>query len=226
MAPFSVLGDSKLVSWEQGIADGYHLGRTAHGHSKPRGKMFRQALHIACLEEGKPVDLRMIWNHQGDDPAEHIPLSPPAKRPPRKRPKEPSDKPDKKRRRKGNEKPSSPTRSSLFQAPDELFCRVTKRSFDASDKEVDESLGFITLGSNTATFVDAREAIQNEMDPDSLPKKDWKFHLPNLGPVSHRQEARLGPVAAFLHKTFDVRLGDGSVENPFHIVIVGVKPRK
>lgn len=227
IAPFSVLGDGKLVSWEQGIADGYHLGRTAQGHSKPRGKMFQQALHIACLEEGKPVDTRMIWNHQGDEPVEHIPLSPPVKRQPKKRTKEPSDenKPDKKRRRKDSKRPSSPARH-LFQPPDELFCRVAKRSFDTSDKEIDESLGFFTLGSNTATFLDAREAIQNEMDPDSLPKEDWKFYLPNLGPVSHRQEAKLGPVAVFLHKTFDVRLGDGSVDKPFQIVIVAAKPRR
>jgi len=227
MAPFSVLGDNKLVMWEVGIADGYHLGRTALGHSKARGKMFQQALHIACLEEGKPIDLRMIWNHQGDEPLEHIPMSPPGKRKQKKRRqhKEPSDKTDKKRHRKGKTNGKESSTTSLFQPRDELFCRVTKRIVDENDKDIEESLGFVTLNSGTATFRDAREAIKNEMDPDSLPPKEWKFFLPSLGPVSHRQEARLGPVAAFLHKTFDDRLGDGSVENPFQIALIGVKPR-
>lgn len=244
MAPFSVLGDTKLVKWEKGLADDYHLGRNALGHSKARGKMFQQAMHIACLEEGKPIDLRMIWNHQGDEPLEHIPLSPPGKRPQRKRPRRPKEspekqaaKPEKKRRRKGKktdkEQSSSPTHTNLMDAmaaadqelPEEIYCRVTKRSVDTSGKEIDESLGFFTLESRDATFVDARDAIQNEMDPDSLPPKEWKFFLPRLGPVSHRQEARLGPVVAFLQKTFDHRLGNGSVDNPFHIAIVEVKPR-
>ena len=102
MAPFSVLADKQLVPWEVGLAENHHLGRAAMAHSKARGKMFRQALQMACLEEGKPIDLRMIWNHQGEEPIEHIPLSPPAKRPAKKRrtQKEPSDKQEKKRGRK------------------------------------------------------------------------------------------------------------------------------
>lgn len=236
MAPFSVLGDNKLVKWENGIAENYHLGRTALGHSKTRGNMFRQALHIACLEEGKPIDLRMIWNHQGDEPVEHIPLSPPAKKRPRQRTEDESSKAHKKRRRKSKGKngkplspPASPLRGSslldaMAQLPKNLYCRVTKRTVDASDKEIDENLGFITLESSNATFVDARQVIQAEMDPESLPK-EWKFFLPPLGPVSRRQEARLGPVGTFLLKTFDNKLGEGTVQKPFHIVLIGVKPR-
>jgi hypothetical protein len=235
-APFSVLGENKLVAWEDGIAQSYHLGRTASGHSKTRGNMFRQALHIACLEEGKPIDQRMIWNHQGDEPIEHIPLSPPAKPPQRKRPRfdenDSSSKTEKERRRKQKEpsSPSSPARTNLMHAmaqlPDELYCRVAKRTADTSNNENDENLGFVTLNSSDATFVDARSVIQNEMDPENLPSpNEWKFFLPSLGPVSHRQEARLGPVAAFLLKTFDHRLGNGTVDNPFRIVIVEAKPR-
>ena len=243
MAPFSVLAEGKLVKWEKGLSEDYHLGRTALAHSKTRGNMFRQALHIACLEEGKPIDMRMIWNHQGDEPnVEHIPLSPPVKqsRKKRHRPEEVMSQGKQKAGKRPSREPSNPDSSSPTnllhtmmtahsnsprQVSIEMYCRVTKRGMDASDNEVDESLGFVTLETRTATFLDARSAIQNEMDPDSLPPIEWKFYLPNLGPVSHRQEQRLGPVAAFLQKTFGHRLGDGSVDNPFHLVLVSVKQR-
>lgn len=230
MAPFSVLGENKLVSWEVGLAENYHLGKTALAHSKARDKMFRQALHMACLEEGKPVDLRMIWNHQQEEHVEHIPLSPPTKRPYKKRraQKDAAEKPEKKhhgRKKTGKEGAStgSSTRVNFTDGlSDQVFCRVTKRTTDESSKDVDESLGFVTLNSRDATFKDARIAIRDEMDPESLPM-DWKFFLPPLGPVSHRQEVRLGPVASFLRKTFEHRLGGGTVDNPFQIVLVGVK---
>jgi hypothetical protein len=189
--------------------------------------MFQQALQMACLEEGKPIDLRMIWNHQGEEPIEHIPLSPPGKRPAKKRrtQKEPSDKQEKKHGGKkggGSSSSASSARANLMLS-DEVFCRITKRTFDESGKDIDENLGFVTLDSRDATFKDTRAAIQEEMDPDSLPPKEWKFFLPPLGRVSHRQEGRLGSVASYLLRTFQHRLGCGTVDDPFHIVIVEVK---
>jgi hypothetical protein len=53
----------------------------------------------------------------------------------------------------------------------------------------------------------------------------WKFHMPSLGAVSKGQERSLGPVASFLQGTFSADIGDGSIENPFHLVIVGVDTR-
>jgi hypothetical protein len=259
MAPFSVLGDAKLVKWENGLAEDYHLGKAAHAHSKARGMAFRQALHIACLEEGKPVGHRMAWNHVGDDVRltldEHVPMSPvKIKRKLRRSPKaeqqqqqQPekeshvSEKPPKRRRMtKAKKKPSTPgsaSRTNLLHAiavagtpvkqktPSTYFYRVIKRERDESDNEVDERLGFITLESLGSTFLDARSAIQEDMDPESLPGETWKFYLPSLGAVSNRQENSLGPVASFLQNTFGVHIGDGSVENPFHLVIVGVNLR-
>lgn len=240
MAPFSVLGDSKLCEWECGLAEDYHLGKAAHGHGKSRGTAFRQALHIACLEEGKPISKRMVWYHSGYEasPTEHVPLSPvPVKvRKKRGRTEEKDD--EKKSRRKKKEKNGTPAtlgsaeRQNLQRTLDlhsgnkeiesltEVYCRVIKREMDESGDDVDERLGFVTLESDKATFLDARLTIQDEMDPDSLPTDKWKFYLPSLGTVSNRQEQRLGPVAGFLRKAFDAKLGDGSVENPFHLVIV------
>jgi hypothetical protein len=227
MAPFAVLTDKQLVPWEVGLAENHHLGRAASVYSKARGKMFQQALQMACLEEGKPIDLRMIWNHQGEEPIEHIPLSPPGKRPAKKRrtQKEPSDKQEKKHGGKkggGSSSSASSARANLMLS-DEVFCRITKRTFDESGKDIDENLGFVTLDSRDATFKDTRAAIQEEMDPDSLPPNEWKFFLPPLGRVSHRQEGRLGSVASYLLRTFQHRLGCGTVDDPFHIVIVEVK---
>jgi hypothetical protein len=252
MAPFSVLGDAKLVKWEKGLAEDYHLGKAAHAHSKARGMTFRQALHIACLEEGKPVGNRMAWNHVVDDMPldEHVPMSPvkikrkQERAPKQQQPQEDQDVPgNPKRRRKSKrgasakKEPSTPgsaSRTNLLRTialhgtpekqktPSAYYCRVIKRETDESDDEIDERLGFITLESKDSTFLDARVAIQADMDPDSLPRETWKFYLPSLGTVSYRQEKRLGPVASFLQKTFGGQLGDGSVENPFHLVLVGV----
>lgn len=45
-APFEVKADSAIVSWEMGLAMGYHMGRTAYGHGKRRYKMFQMAVRM------------------------------------------------------------------------------------------------------------------------------------------------------------------------------------
>jgi hypothetical protein len=245
MAPFSVLGDARLVRWESGLAEDYHLGKAAHAHSKVRGMAFRQALHIACLEEGKPAGTRMAWNNLGDDVPldKRAPMSPvKIKRKQRPMTKEQqekesdfSEKPKRRRKGKAKKEPStagSASRTHLLPAtavagtpvkqkiPSTYYYRVIRRVRDKSDDEIDERLGFITLESLESTFLNARAAIQEDMDPETLPEEMWKFYLPSLGVVSNRQERNLGPVASFLQETFGVHIGDGSVENPFHLVIV------
>jgi hypothetical protein len=251
MAPFSVLGDARLVKWENGLAEDYHLGKAAHAHSKVRGMAFRQALHIACLEEGKPVGNRMAWNHLGDDVPldERVPLSPvkikrkqrPSPNEQRENESDALEKPPKRRRKSRAGKEAS-TRGSASRAnllcataiagppvrqktPSTYYYRVIKRVRDKSGNEIDERLGFIPLESLKSTFLDARAAIQEDMDPETLPEEMWKFNLPSLGAVSKRQERSLGPVASFLQGTFGPDIGDGSVENPFHLVIAGVDPQ-
>ena len=43
-APFEIKADSSIVSWEMGLAMGYHLGKTAQGHSQRRHKKFQLAV--------------------------------------------------------------------------------------------------------------------------------------------------------------------------------------
>ena len=62
-APFTVLGDNKITSWEDGMTDEYYLGRTAKASGKAKLKLFEQALQAAIVENGKPIAMRMNWNH-------------------------------------------------------------------------------------------------------------------------------------------------------------------
>jgi hypothetical protein len=101
------------------------------------------------------------------------------------------------------------------------FCKLTKRQIDALGNELDEDLGFVRLRSLTATFSDARAAIQEEMDPETLPENEWKFYLHPIGPVSKRQELGFGSLSSFLlGQDFKGRLGDGSLDNPFLLYLL------
>jgi hypothetical protein len=105
--------------------------------------------------------------------------------------------------------------------PEHFFCKLTKRQIDASGNETDKPLGFVRLESRNATFSDTRAAIQEDMDPESLPGDAWKFYLPPIGPVSKRQEESFGSVSSFLlSQEFEGRLGDGSLNSPFTIYLL------
>jgi hypothetical protein len=266
-APFSVLGDAKLVTWENGFAEDYHLGKAAHAYTKVRGMAFREAYRIACLGVERPTEIhRMAWNHLEADvpPNERVALSPlnierkqrPSTNEQQEKESNLSEKPPKRRRKSratkeasipGSAKePSIPgsakepstrgsaSRASLLRAtaiagppvrqkmPSPYFYRVIKRVRDKSGNDIDERSGFITLESLNSTFLDARTAIQENMDQETVPDEMWKFYLPSIGAVSKNQERSLGPVGSFLQGTFGADVGDGSVENPFHLVIIGV----
>lgn len=45
-APFEIKADSAIMSWEMGLALGYHMGRTAYAHGKRRYKQFQMAVSI------------------------------------------------------------------------------------------------------------------------------------------------------------------------------------
>jgi hypothetical protein len=62
-APFACLVDSKMAKWEDGLLDDYHLGKTAKASGRARMRLFQQALQAATVELGKPVELRMEFNH-------------------------------------------------------------------------------------------------------------------------------------------------------------------
>mmetsp|Transcript_3535 Transcript_3535/g.7144 ORF Transcript_3535/g.7144 Transcript_3535/m.7144 type:complete len:438 (-) Transcript_3535:217-1530(-) len=63
-APFTVLSDHRLTKWDEGFLEEYDLGKIAKS-SKSRSASFEKALHVAMLENGRPMELRMDWNHQG-----------------------------------------------------------------------------------------------------------------------------------------------------------------
>lgn len=84
------------------------------------------------------------------------------------------------------------------------------------------NIGFISLPSQKhSTFALVRQTIKEDFDDDCIPPNEsWKFYVPNLGPVSVKQEQKLGPILNFLQgTTSDSRLGDGSISNPLKIVI-------
>jgi hypothetical protein len=67
---FEILPVSKILTWEEGLAESFHLGKTARGSGKTRHGQFRKALQEACMEESLPKERRLDWNHQGGTGAE------------------------------------------------------------------------------------------------------------------------------------------------------------
>jgi hypothetical protein len=95
--------------------------------------------------------------------------------------------------------------------------------------EFSSNLGFVTLPSRQlATFASIRKVIDSDLDDDVFPsdsrgRKKWKFYVPKLGPVSLKQEEKIGPVLEFLKSTTnDAQLGTGIASDPLKVVIVNV----
>ena len=63
-APFTVLPSSRLTKWEAGFIEEYDLGKTAKSGNKNKAMLFDKALSIAQLENERPIEMRMDWNHQ------------------------------------------------------------------------------------------------------------------------------------------------------------------
>lgn len=57
--------DNKVMSWEEGMSEDLYLGRAAKNNGKVRFDFFKHALHVATLEDSKPVCERLAWNHAG-----------------------------------------------------------------------------------------------------------------------------------------------------------------
>jgi hypothetical protein len=62
-APFCVLTTAKLTIWEDGLLDDHHLGKAAKAAGRVRSTIFQQALQAATVEAGKPIEMRLDWNH-------------------------------------------------------------------------------------------------------------------------------------------------------------------
>lgn len=261
-APFSCVTDSKLTTWEDGMIEDYHMGKTAKASGRNRMLLFNQAMQAATLEMGKPIELRMEFNHT--DQPQVLP-SPKFKKPKRRsltperqqrsdfenlNPEEKNVKrlkirgfpllsdsvhlnPEKhqicvQKNLKGAiaslAKSQAQVESDLS-SDSELFCKLSKCSNDGTSPT---SIGFIRLPSRAkATFEDARKAIEDELASDTfVAKQEWRFYVPNLGPMSRKQETTLGPLHSFLRlSTYGWTLGDGTtLMSPLHLLIFEPEP--
>lgn len=252
-APFACLVDSKMTKWEDGLIDDYHLGKTAKASGRARMRLFQQALQAATVELGKPVELRMEFNHT-DQP--QILPSPKFRKPKRRLITQNNKKPDNGSKRqtiRGFPLLSSTssvdftqnqtsTRRNLNRAIEalavastaneaddgELCCKLLlKRTYGAtSASESLSNIGFLKLPSRTkSTFEDARKVIVQELVPDCLPSdKEWRFFVPSLGPMSRKQESTLGPLYKFLRlTTCESNMGKGTLMHPLKLVILDLE---
>jgi PWWP domain len=206
--PFAVLSSSKIVPWDEGLAENYHLGKTAKACGKQRALQFQQALQAAVIEDGKPLEQRLDWNRAEDQP-QLLPLP--------------------KKGKKGDAGPSSPQKTKDNEPKPQqkkekkrnpLFCRILKKT---SADDAGTNIGFVKLASTRkSTFADARKAIEKELVPGALSRTaKWKFHVTTLGPVSLTQEKSLGPLLLFLRSGIGGNATNGgSIEDPITVVIL------
>ncbi len=123
------------------------------------------------------------------------------------------------------------TATSMLDPEDDLI-RIIKESTST------RNIGFITIPDKSCTFDQAREVIEKDLDVESsddasgdcLPSK-FKFFVPNLGPMSRKQEQKFGPMLEFLspadaedmsdneRSRFAAQFGDGSKRNPLKVIV-------
>lgn len=59
--PFDLLPESKIMKWEEGMAENFYHGRSAKNGGRNRFMRFQEALQAAVLEEMKPLTRRLEW---------------------------------------------------------------------------------------------------------------------------------------------------------------------
>ena len=86
------------------------------------------------------------------------------------------------------------------------------------------NVGFVKVASRkSSTFADARARILEDLEILST-GREWRFYVPGLGPVSHKQETKFGGLYAFLRQTTrDQHLGDGTLLHPLKVFLVGLE---
>lgn len=185
------------MQWEDGFLEEYDLGKIAKAGGRNRFTSFERALQVAQLEHGKPIEMRMDWNHQSDSP----------KPKPKKRSNSSVDElPEEKKPKaaatmNGSSASSSSTQTTNVRRrnltatlnsfnsnegnaneiePSEdgmLVCKIL-RKLSTSDSTIpakegfdfSSNLGFVTLPSRQlATFASIRKAIDSDLDDDVFP---------------------------------------------------------
>lgn len=239
------------------------LPRTHASFREGRYTHFERALHVAQLEHGRPIEMRMDWNHQEAAPppraAKQKPISasPSVVEQPSSRKKQKHQSPGFSRSSSSGSQNVGLNRKNLCAAIESLddhrgggganaieqledgvlVCKILRRlpagapcTSATEGMEFSANLGFITLASRqSATFAAIRRAVESDLDDDVLPadeggaRKRWKFYVPKLGPMSVKQEGKIGPALEFLRSTTDdVQLGNGTASNPLKVVIMDV----
>jgi len=262
-APFTVLGDNRLTKFDDGFIEEYDLGKVAKSGGKNRYTHFERALHVAQLEHGRPIEMRMDWNHQEVVPLPKIAKQKPSTSPTPEQPqKKQKQSPFLKRSTSSTSLPlnftvnrrnlnmainslnddqgganveTSSTTNAIEPSEDGiLVCKILRRlpagggcTAVTEGIEFSNNLGFITLSSRqSATFAAIRRAVESDLDDDMFPsdemgRKRWKFYVPKLGPMSVKQEGKIGPALEFLKSTTDdIQLGNGTASNPLKVVIM------
>jgi hypothetical protein len=214
------------------------LGKAAKHTGKNRAAQFAEALKIANLELGKPIGHRMDWNHP--EPARPSttnlqPLLSPSQRQSRSRERKKrrrttttnvdiskqendnnlviSTLPAKTSVRKNLKAALDIHNSAVVDEEDDLYLRVMQGHPPVN-------IGFVKFGSwMSSTFRDARSAMMHDLD--CVQGRKWKFYIPELGPISTKQEETLGPMLLFLQSaSTDLNLGDGTIRRPVKLLIV------
>mmetsp|Transcript_6132 Transcript_6132/g.10191 ORF Transcript_6132/g.10191 Transcript_6132/m.10191 type:complete len:287 (-) Transcript_6132:314-1174(-) len=250
-APFAALPDSKMCEWYTGLTENYHLGKAAKHASRNRGIAFMDALKIANLELGKPIEHRMEWNHP--DPVLASPKRQELIKSSKKR-RRPKSTENKKKRHKHSSTAEEDQEGRITVSRRHLHPSVRTNLLAAlqahnnaviqDDDSVDDednrlyirvmcgpqqpaaNVGFVTFGSRkSSTFADARRAIVEDLEY-SVGDGDykWKFYIPELGPISAKQEESLGPMVSFLQRaSADPHLGDGTIRRPVKVLMIKMK---
>lgn len=245
-----------MTQWEDGFLEEHDLGKVAKAGGRNRFTSFERALQVAQLEHGKPIEMRMDWNHQSSSPkpkskkrSNSLVEDPPEEKKPKAVASNNANglsalssltQTTHARRRNltatlnsfnsGNANAIEPSEDGV------LVCKILRKlsmsdSITSSTEglEFSSNLGFVTLPSRQlATFASIRKVIDSDLDDDVFPsdsrgRKKWKFYVPKLGPVSVKQEEKIGPVLEFLKSTTnDAQLGTGIASDPLKVVIVNV----
>jgi len=82
-------------------------------------------------------------------------------------------------------------------------------------------IGFVRTRSRLkSTFAHLRRVIENDLVPDVIKADwDWRFLVPNLGPLSKAQETKFGPALPFLQQASTAG-GDGTSKSPLQVDLV------
>lgn len=264
-APFTVLGDNRLIKWEDGFIEEYDLGKVAKSGGKNRHTHFERAVHVAQMEHGRPMEARMDWNHQeavlppkilkqktSSSPSLEQPQKKQKQSPTLRRPSSYTMVPqnsttvnrkninmaiDSLNNRAKHSSSNSQGGANAIEPSEDgtLVCKILRRlpagavcNSLTEGIEFSNNLGFVTLPSRqNATFAAIRRAVESDLDDEMLPfdekgkRKRWKFYVPKLGPMSLKQEGKIGPAVEFLKSTTnDVQLGIGTASNPLKVVII------